>query len=232
MAISLSTYLKLRIDSNLTDDAKFNLYKLDNLASVYQIDSTNLVKMRSRTNILLQPEDPSIGGSGEGGTVSIGNVDQPANAINLNSTTVNVTGQINSTGLSTNNISLTNNNYNLSLLAGNLTENFSLTFPSNYGTVNQVLSSDGTGNLIWTTVSGLSVGQESTVTWNNADGLTKTITHGFNSRNIMVQIIDPNDNYRNVEVDSIQRPTLSTIIVESSIAPPTSWLVLLKQIGS
>lgn len=232
MALSLSTYLKLRIDSNLTDDAKFNLYKIDNLASVYQIDSTNLVKLRSRTNILLQPEDPSIGGSGEGGTISIGSIDQPADAINLNSPIVNITGQINSTNLSTDNISLNNNNYTLSLLAGSLTENFSLTFPVNYGTVNQVLTSNGAGQLIWTTVSGLSVGQESTVTWLNADGLTKTITHNFNSRNIMVQIIDPNDNYRNVEVDSIQRPTLSTIIVESSIAPPTSWLVLLKQIGS
>lgn len=85
---TLSPNLKLRISSDLSDDSKFNLNKLDSLGSIYQTDTNQLAKIRSLTDILIQPQDPDIGGSGSGGIINLGSTDQPATAINLNATTI------------------------------------------------------------------------------------------------------------------------------------------------
>jgi len=92
---TLTSNLKLRVSSDLTDDAKFNLNKIDSLASLYQTDSTQLAKIRSQTDILLQPQDPDIGGSGSGGTINIGSASQPALNINLNATNINLSSSLN-----------------------------------------------------------------------------------------------------------------------------------------
>ena len=96
MAITTITRnLKLRISSDLTEDSKFNLNKLDSLGSIYQTDTNQLAKVRSQTDILLQTQDPDIGGSGSGGTINIGSSDQPADTINLNATNINLSTAIN-----------------------------------------------------------------------------------------------------------------------------------------
>jgi hypothetical protein len=59
-------------------------------------------------------------------------------------------------------------------------------------------------------------------------GTTKTVTHTFNSRQVMVEVLDAGDDYRTVEVD-ITRPSDTTVVLNSLIAP-TNWLVLLKHI--
>lgn len=73
MATSLTRNLKLRINSNLTADAKYNLERLDLLGSTFLTDSTDTLNIRSRTDILIEPESPDLDGSGTGGTVNIGN---------------------------------------------------------------------------------------------------------------------------------------------------------------
>lgn len=72
MAVSFTRNLKLRIDSNLTANAKYNLEKIDSLGAIFNVDTTEQNLFRSKGNILLEPESADIGGSGVGGTLSIG----------------------------------------------------------------------------------------------------------------------------------------------------------------
>jgi uncharacterized delta-60 repeat protein len=72
MATTLTQNLKLRIDSNLTANAKYNLNRIDLLGSTFLVDSTNTLNLRSITNIVIEPNSADIGGTGIGGTVSIG----------------------------------------------------------------------------------------------------------------------------------------------------------------
>jgi len=232
MATSTTTNLKLLVDSSLTPESKLNLYKIDNLGSLYQVDSNAVARVRSQTDIIIQPHDPDIGGTGSGGTISLGTDDQPAQTIKLRATTLDLIAEI----TTTNNIGtsaafvLKDGNFGISLIAPTLSSNYTLTFPTNDGTPNQVLSTDGTGSLSWTTVAGSgSGGQELAVTWSAADGTSKTINHGFGTQSIMIQILDVSDNYKTIDIDAICRPTVNTVLVESSVIP-VNWLVLLKEI--
>lgn len=75
MAYTLSRNLHLRIDSNLTANAKYNLERLDTLGATFTVDSTDELDIRSKGNIAIEPESADIGGSGTGGTVTIGTAD-------------------------------------------------------------------------------------------------------------------------------------------------------------
>lgn len=83
MATTFSRNLKLRISDDLTSDSKFNLNKLDSLGSVYQTDTNSTAQVRSKTDIQLQTQDPDIGGSGSGGTISFGTVNQPVGLLRM-----------------------------------------------------------------------------------------------------------------------------------------------------
>lgn len=72
MAYTLSTNLKLRLDSNLTANAKYNLLKLDELGGVYVPDNTGTVRIRSKVDVQFSANDASLGGLGRGGVVSFG----------------------------------------------------------------------------------------------------------------------------------------------------------------
>lgn len=72
MATTLTRNLKLRVDSNLTANAKYNLERIDLLGSTFLVDTTNTLNVRSQTNIVIEPESADVDGSGVGGTVSIG----------------------------------------------------------------------------------------------------------------------------------------------------------------
>ncbi len=231
MAISLSPYLKLKIDDGLSSDAKFNLSRIDELGSLYQIDTNATAQIRSKTDLVIQPQSPFLGGSGAGGSISLGSVDQPAGTINLRATTLNISADTNFTGtFASTTLAVTNSNFQVNLVAPSLTNNVTLTLPDSDGSANQVLKTDGNGNLSWISVATATAGQEMTEDWIAADGIEKTITHNFNTRKIMVQVIDPQDNYRTVDVDSVERPTVNTVKLSASIAPSVSWVVMLKEI--
>lgn len=69
---TLTRNLKLRLDSGLTASARSNLEKLDLLGSTFLVDSTNTLKIRSSSDILIEPESADLGGSALGGVISVG----------------------------------------------------------------------------------------------------------------------------------------------------------------
>ena len=72
MAVTLTRNLKLRVDSNLTSNSRYNLEKLDQLGSTFLVDTQDQLNIRSVGDILLEPESADIGGSSVGGTLRIG----------------------------------------------------------------------------------------------------------------------------------------------------------------
>lgn len=93
MAYTLSRNLRLRLDSNLTANARFNLETLDSLGGTFIVDSTDTLQIRSRGDIAIAPESADLGGSGTGGTVSIGSVDQPV-TLSVFTGTLNYSGPL------------------------------------------------------------------------------------------------------------------------------------------
>ncbi len=83
MSTTLSRNLKLRIDSNLTANARYNLEKIDQLAGTFIVDSTDQLNVRSIADILIEPESADLGGSGTGGTVNIGTASHEQSAVNV-----------------------------------------------------------------------------------------------------------------------------------------------------
>jgi hypothetical protein len=94
VATTTSPNLKLKIDSNLTANAKYNLNRIDALGSVYLLDNTETVNIRSKQDIRLRPNDASVGGSGTGGTVTLGDSGQKLSSFTVYADTVNIGGSI------------------------------------------------------------------------------------------------------------------------------------------
>lgn len=94
MATSLTRNLKLRINSNLTADAKYNLERLDLLGSTFLVDSTNTLNIRSQTDILIEPNSADLAGSGIGGTVSIGTANHKLASIALYSDSLTISAPL------------------------------------------------------------------------------------------------------------------------------------------
>ena len=326
MAVSLSRNLKLRIDSNLTANAKYNLERIDTLGGAFLYDLSEDIIVRSKSNIQFRPDDPAVGGTGEGGTVSFGSADQPLDVINFYGASLtlgeqisivdtasggtknlnfkyksDISGSVDNAADRTLQIDLNGADRQL-VLGGNfsvLSSNLSITapiatawiLPSTSGSNGQVLSTDGSGTLSWITsagsgtvtsvglsapaeftVSGSPVTAAGTLTLTKANqavnlvyagpsagdvaqpsfralvaadvnvisgframsdtwtsGTSKTVTHNWTSRKIMVQVLDGDNNYSNIEVDSIERPNDNNVILTSSEAP-SNWLVLLSEI--
>ncbi len=98
---TLTNNLKLRISSDLTADSKYNLQRLDSLGSIYQVDTNQTAKVRSQTNIIVQPNDPDIGGGGSGGTVQIGTTDQPISTFQVFADSVSLSASLSLTDQAT-----------------------------------------------------------------------------------------------------------------------------------
>lgn len=94
MAFTLTKNLKLRIDSNLTANAKYNLERIDLLGGSLLVDSTDALNFRSRTDINLEPNSPDVDGSGVGGSLNIGNSSHSLEEINLFSDSVNLSSAL------------------------------------------------------------------------------------------------------------------------------------------
>lgn len=94
MATTLTRNIKLKVDSGLTASAKYNLERIDALGAVYLLDNTETVNIRSKQDITLRPNDASIGGSGTGGTVTIGASGQLLDTFTVYATLVNIGGAI------------------------------------------------------------------------------------------------------------------------------------------
>ena len=94
MATSKSPNLGLLIDSNLTANAKSNLYKIDDLAATIKQDINSNTVIRSNADISLLPEDSSIGGSGSGGSITLGSVNQSLTTLTAYTSALNSTAPL------------------------------------------------------------------------------------------------------------------------------------------
>lgn len=83
VATTLTRNLRLRVDSNLTANSKYNLERIDLLGATFLTDSTNQLNIRSQTDIAIEPNSADLGGSGIGGTVSIGNSSHSLDEVSL-----------------------------------------------------------------------------------------------------------------------------------------------------
>lgn len=223
---TLTSNLKLRLSPNLSDDGRYNLLRLDTIGKTYFTDSSNNVSVRSVNNLFLLPEDPNIGGSGSGGEVSIGSSGQSIDTFNCYAALANFqSSPIRTSG----GLQLQGSTYRTSLLAASSGQASNLTFrlPAADGTNGQVLRTDGSGNLSWTSVSGAL--NSASYTWIPGDGDIKTIVHNWGTRKVVATVLDTGDDYREVIVD-ISRPTDNQIILDASAIPPNNWIVLLQEV--
>lgn len=74
---TLTRYLRLKIQTDLSQPASQNLARLDALGNTFGVGETDDLEVRSRGNIVLKPEATQVGGDGSGGEVHIGSSAQP-----------------------------------------------------------------------------------------------------------------------------------------------------------
>lgn len=150
MAASFTPILKLRLSDDLTADARFNLNRIDSLASVFSTDSTGTSVIRSQGDISLEPNSPDVGGPGTGGTVSFGTANQALTTLNIYATDIdfNDATLANFSLGNVSQLSFEAGSYTATLEA-NLSQsaNIAFTLPSNTGTSGAVLVTDGNGIL-------------------------------------------------------------------------------------
>jgi len=253
--MATTRFLKLRIPASADNDTKYNLNKIDELASTFQVNSNGVSTIRSQLGIIFQPNSSDVGGTGAGGTVLFGSAEQPLANLSFNANSVNFTG---SAGLFDTSVGGTKSLFlryksdqsglvettadrvmtmdlngfdrqftlggNFELIGGNLLINLSGL------TNNQVLAyNSGTGK--WSNVdqTASNSGSEVAATWLPGDGSSKTITHGFNSYNMSIQVI--NESQQSIEVDTVTRNTLNQVTLDSTQAPSGDWTVLIRKIG-
>lgn len=94
MATTLSRYLRLKLDSNLTANAKYNLERIDALGSTFITDSSNSLNIRSEANIAIEPNSADIGGTGTGGEVSVGTLEHTLDSFDIYATLVNFSNSV------------------------------------------------------------------------------------------------------------------------------------------
>lgn len=254
MATTLTTNLKLRVADNLTADAKFNLNRIDTLGGLFQTDNTGQGALRALGNITVEPNSSDLGGSGAGGTISFGNstatydfnggaaqelaFDCDLNTVtNIRNSNVaadaaiqgsKILAEFGSQTLKTDaNLEFTLGSYTTTIRPSQSGQaaNLVFTLPSTDGSSGQVLTTDGSGGMSWATVSG-SGSSGFTDTWIPDDGLLKIVTHNLGTRNLIVQVIDNNNNYRTIDLE-VDRPTDNTIELEANELPSGTWTVLI-----
>jgi hypothetical protein len=94
MAFTYTRNLKLKLNSNLTAEAKYNLERIDLLGSTFLTDSTDSLNIRSRQDINITPDSADLGGSSTGGAVNIGNSAQSLDSLNIWTDLFNLSGQL------------------------------------------------------------------------------------------------------------------------------------------
>lgn len=196
MAFTLSKYLRLRLDSNLTANARYNLERIDLLGSTLSIDNTSTVNFRSRADINVEPQSQIAGGSGVGGVLNLGTSGHSLAEINLFADEINFSDP--------------------DAVIGEL-------LPDQTGNAGKVLQTDGS-TLSWATVSGSGSVQSAETDWLNASGTSKTFNHALNNVDVVVSVVDI-DTDEIIAVDSVVVTGPNSIALTASEAPGTSWRI-------
>lgn len=223
MATTLSRNLKLRINSNLTADAKFNLEKLDLLGANVYTDSTDTLYMRSRGNVIIEPESADINGAGSGGSVQLGTASHQLASFIVYADSID----LQEADLGVGSLQLQNGSYYTSLEAGVQSANISYVLPTSAPTASQILRANASNplQLEWASSTGSGVNQ-AVSTWALADGTTKNVTHGLGTEDIDVTVIDNNNQV--IFVDNITVVDNNSISLTSSETPTGNWTVIIQ----
>lgn len=184
MATPRTRILKLYLSSGITTEAKANLEILDSLGAVYYTDSSQSVVIRSKESLTFRPRDPSVGGSGVGGSITFGDPNQRASnftvyadntlfvkPIKLQSTTTSSTLELKTDVASNSSLNFSLSGDRTITLDGNLSISADLSF---IGT--GVYTLPGTGTVVTTTTS-------QTLTNKTIDAANNTLI-GITSSNI------------------------------------------------
>lgn len=78
---STTRNLKLRLSDDLSADSRYNLEKLDNLGGIFLPNTTGDSVVRSTRDLIFRPASTDVGGSGTGGNLVFGDVDQPLDSV-------------------------------------------------------------------------------------------------------------------------------------------------------
>lgn len=121
---------------------------------------------------------------------------------------------------------LMDSNSQTTSLAGSASASASVNYflpPAGPAVDGYVLSSTMAGVMSWVPDSGSSSFSED---WLNADGTSKVITHNLNSKDVIVQVYNEDDD-SDIIVDSVVRTDADTVTLTASEAPAVSWRVVI-----
>lgn len=231
----LTRNLRLRLNDDLTADARYNLERIDQLGSVFPLGSSSTQTISSASDIRLNANATSLGGDGNG-TVFAPN-------LKLSSSLILESGA-----------------YDFTLRTGSQSGDITITLPPDAGTSGQFLTTNGTGTLSWgdpptsnfatlndtefTALTSGQIAQYDGTKWVNAsisatrqtgifdwltsDGNTKAITHGWGTTNIQVWIYEPGSSSQ-VFIEEVDYLDDDTILLSAHSSPDSDYRVHLIQ---
>lgn len=237
MSTTLTRNLKLRLSSSLTSDAQYNLERLDALGGTVVIDSTEDTLLRlSKLGLTTDIRPAQLGQVGNlvftlpNSAGTAGQVLVTDGSGNLSWFSVAGSGTVTSVDLSV--------PTEFTLSGNPITTAGTIVISKSNQAANLVYAGPSSGPaaqptfraLVAADISGI-VGRRTLVTtWLTADGTTKTVTHGWGTQTISVEVLDTASNYANIQVDSVTRPTGNTTVLVSTEAPASSWTILLREV--
>lgn len=149
---TLTPNLKLRISDDLTADSIYNLNRIDNIGAANKVENNGNLRIRALNDIILSPESQDLGGE-SGGTVSIGEDDVSVDLFDIFADLVNFNDspalirEIRFPELLIN-----GSNYVGFAPPDDISSNVLWKLPNIDGAANQVIKTDGSGNLGWASV--------------------------------------------------------------------------------
>jgi len=242
MATTLTPFLKLRVSSDLTNDAVYNLNRIDQLGSILGTTATNDKSLKALNNIIIETDAPSLGGNGVAGTLQLAalNVDVTRGHLRLkdDSTAQKLQIAYNSSSLATALRSLTfdtkDNDVTLTLEKDLTVTGANITISANTdttlnipidGTTGQVLTTNGNNTWSFQDVSFVGSFDSHIDTWLPADGTEKTFTHNFGTLDATVQIYSTEDSSLVLSDEIVYNDTDNVTIKISELPPSTGYRV-------
>lgn len=240
MADSLTPNLKLRVSDDLTADAKYNLNRIDSLASATKVENNGNLRVRSIRDIIITPESQDLGGNGTGGTVSVGESGVEISVFEIFAELAD----FNDTPALLKELrfpELTGGNYVGFAPPDVIDANQLWKLPNADGTVNQVLVTDGDGNLGWATVLTDSLA-ENNVNVGNASDVSAAVdtsavgdilassTGGFTIKAGTIVNADINA-AANIDLDKLESVTMNMALVSDASGKVTASAVTATEQG-
>jgi hypothetical protein len=230
MTTRLTSNLKLRVADSLTSDAVYNLERIDLLGAVFPLGSTSDLTIQSEGNIILNPNGGNI--TLNGNTDIDGSLSLRASQFNFTLQTTTQTADITLTlppDTGTTGQFLTTDGTGITTWTDPPSSNFSTLNDTNFSNLvaGQIAQYNGT---TWVNITSPATRQAGTFTWTVAEGATKSITHNFNSTNVIVWMYDA-VNKMQVFVDTIDYVDSNTILLTADEIPSNDYTVQLIQVS-